>query len=80
MHGKSGDVSITASSFTNCRTSGQVSHDQNKTIRCIAPWMRVWTVWASRGRAWCSKLAFPFGVSVVRMLDCTAGDECCWWQ
>ena len=80
MFVQSGHMSIMTSSFTNCRTSGQVSHDQNKNLRCIAPWMCVWTVWALRGRSRGPKLALAFGVSGVRMLDRTAGDECCWWQ
>ena len=77
MSGWSGDVTITTSSFTNCQSSGEVSHDQNKTLRSIAPWMCTWAVWALQGRAWCPKLALVFGVSAVRMLDRAAGDECC---
>ena len=78
--GYSGHVSIMTSSFTNCQSSGGVSYDQNKTLRCIAPWLCTWTVWALRCRAWGPKLALAFGVSVVRMLDHAAGDGCCWWQ
>ena len=37
MFGWSGNVNVTTSSFTNCQSSGSVSHDQNETLRCIAP-------------------------------------------
>ena len=76
----SGNMRITTSSFTSCSTGVEVSHDQNETLRCIAPWMCLWAVWALRNRAWCPKLALVFGVSVVRMLDRAAAAECCRWQ